>query len=102
MAMLRMVAVATWVLAGSSGHAGQLFNYDAKQPFDTACESLDSRTDADIKGCGFTGPRGGKLNFILVTPKNVNPPFGGVLFQHGGGQSMSNYLSEALILSRAV
>jgi uncharacterized protein len=99
--MWRMVAGATLALAATTGATAQIFNYDAKQPFDTTCESLTGRTDAEIKGCGFTGPSGGRLNFILVTPKNVKPPFAGVLFQHGGGQSMTNYVSEALILARA-
>jgi len=49
----------------------------------------------------FTGPRGGRVNFILVKPQKATPPFPGVIFQHGGGQSMTNYLSEALILARA-
>ncbi|MGA2740278.1 MAG: alpha/beta fold hydrolase, partial [Bryobacteraceae bacterium] len=80
------------------------FEYDAKQPFDTNCEPIATRTDADVQGCGFTGPRGGRVNFILVKPakgKPAKPPFPGVIFQHGGGQSMTNYLSEALILARA-
>src|ERR1022692_4567760 len=75
--------------------------YDAKQPFDTTCEPIASRTDAEIQGCGFTGPRGGRVNFILVKPRRAKPPYPGVIFQHGGGQSMTNYLSEALILARA-
>ena len=77
------------------------FQYDAKQPFDTTCEPIASRTDAGIQGCGFTGPRGGRVNFILVKPRRAKPPYPGVIFQHGGGQSMTNYLSEALILARA-
>src|ERR1022692_2862645 len=75
--------------------------YDAKQPFDTTCEPIASRTDAEIQGCGFTGPRGGRVNFILVKPRRAKPPYPGVIFQHGGGQSMTNYLSESLILVRA-
>src|ERR1039457_4126130 len=75
--------------------------YDAKQPFDTTCEPIASRTDAEIQECGFTGPRGGRVNFILVKPRRAKPPYPGVIFQHGGGQSMTNYLSEALILARA-
>ena len=98
--MRRMGAFAALALAGSSGVAAQLFNYDPMQPFDTTCKTLHSPTDVEIKGCGFSGPRGGRLSFILVTPKSVKPPFAGVLFQHGGGQSMTNYLSEALILAR--
>ena len=46
-------------------------------------------------------PRGGCVNFILVKPRRAKPPYPGVIFQHGGGQSMTNYLSEALILARA-
>jgi len=40
------------------------------------------------------------LSFILVNPKTAKPPFAGVIFQHGGGKSMWNYLSEALILAQ--
>lgn len=76
------------------------FEYDRKQPFDTTCESLHPRPDAEIRGCGFTGPRGGRVNFIQVSPHGKKPPYAGVIFQHGGGQSMTNYLSEALILAR--
>jgi pimeloyl-ACP methyl ester carboxylesterase len=98
--MRRVVAIAALALAGRTGSGAQLFNYDSKRPFDTTCTALRGRTDVEIKGCGFSGPRGGRLSFFLVTPKNVKPPFAGVLFQHGGGQSMTNYLSEALILAR--
>jgi pimeloyl-ACP methyl ester carboxylesterase len=76
------------------------FEYDRKQPFDTTCESLHKRPDGEISGCGFTGPRGGRVTFIQVSPQRPKPPFAGVIFQHGGGQSMTNYLSEALILAR--
>jgi pimeloyl-ACP methyl ester carboxylesterase len=77
-----------------------LFDYDAKQPFDATCEEIGSRKDADVRGCGFSGPKGGRVNFIQVSPKGLKPPFAGAIFQHGGGQSMTNYLSEALILAR--
>src|SRR5579864_3315228 len=74
------------------------FDYDHTQPFDTTCKPLP-RADAEVRGCGFTGPRGGRVNFIQVSPKGLKPPFAGAIFQHGGGQSMTNYLSEALILA---
>jgi len=76
------------------------FEYDSKQPFDTVCEQLTPRRDADVYGCHFTGPRGGTLSFILVNPKTAKPPFAGVIFQHGGGKSMWDYLSDALILAQ--
>lgn len=77
------------------------FEYDASKPFDAICEQLEPRNDAVVHGCRFAGPSGGLLRFILVNPKIVNPPFAGVIFQHGGGQSITNYLSEALILAQA-
>ena len=76
------------------------FEYDSSQPFDLSCETLTPRTDAAVRGCRFTGPRGGVLSFIVVTPTIRKPPFAGAIFQHGGGQSIWDYLSEALILAR--
>ena len=75
------------------------FGYDSKQPFDQVCEQLTPRNDADVHGCRFSGPRGGTLSLLLVNPKTAKPPFAGVIFQHGGGQSMWNYLSDAVILA---
>lgn len=87
-------------LAASSCGVAQLFDYDAKQVFDTKCKAAAERADAEIEECGFTGPRGGELPFLMVIPKTEKPPYAAVLFQHGGGQEMKNYVSEALILAR--
>jgi pimeloyl-ACP methyl ester carboxylesterase len=95
-----IVAAATALLLIPAEAVGQ-YGYDSNQPFDTVCEQIAARTDADVRGCRFTGPRGGVLSFILVRPKAGKPPFAGVILQHGGGRSMMNYLSEALILSQA-
>jgi dienelactone hydrolase len=89
------------LVTAAAGLAAQPFAYDTKQPFDLACEDLSPRPDAELHGCGFTGPRAGKVNLIYIRPKNGKPPFAGVIFQHGGGQSMTNYVSEALTLARA-
>src|SRR4051794_532364 len=78
-----------------------LFEYDRAKLPKLECEEIAQRTDAYVRGCSFTGPHGGQVNLILVTPKIAKPPYAGILFQHGGGQSMTNYLSEALILARA-
>ena len=96
--MLGTLIVAALLLLPTS--AAAQFEYDSKQSFDTVCEQLTPRHDADVHGCHFTGPRGGTLSFILVNPKTAKPPFAGVIFQHGGGQSMWNYLSDALILAQ--
>ena len=47
------------------------------------------------------GPRGGQVNLVLVTPRKATTPYAAVSFQRGGGQSMTNYFSEALALARA-
>jgi hypothetical protein len=76
------------------------FEYDSTRPFDVTCEPLTPRVDATVRGCRFTGPRGGVLSFLLITPMATRPPFAGAIFQHGGGQTMFDYMSEALILTR--
>jgi pimeloyl-ACP methyl ester carboxylesterase len=96
---MRLLLAAATLLA-MPGQLPAQFDYDRKQAFDTTCESLNPRSDAEIRGCGFTGPRGGRVNFIRVDPHGLKPPYAGVIFQHGGGQSMTNYLSEALMLAR--
>src|SRR5690349_16950774 len=101
--LMSIVQTPIRVLAGLLLAAPALFpqfQYDDKHSFDTTCEPIAQRTDADVQGCGFTGPRGGRVTFILVKPRSAKPPFSGVIFQHGGGQSMTNYLSEALILAQ--
>ena len=98
--LIRVLESVVWGCFGEPP-SSRKFQYDTKQPFDTTCEPIASRTDAEIQGCGFTGPRGGRVNFILVKPCRAKPPYPGVIFQHGGGQSMTNYLSESLILVRA-
>src|SRR4051812_26929698 len=75
------------------------FDYDRTQPFDKEREKLAARKTATLWGASFEGPKGGKVNYVLVEPVGaVKPPFAGVIFQHGG-QSMTNYVSEALILA---
>jgi pimeloyl-ACP methyl ester carboxylesterase len=73
----------------------------AAQSFDTKCEPLHARSDVDQSGCSITGSRAASVNFIYIRPKNATLPLAAVIFQHGGGQSMTNYLSEAFILARA-
>lgn len=82
---------------------GAQFDYDRTEPFDTQREKLASRPTAHVWGASFAGPKGGRVNYVLVEPLPQGKPAqtrrAGVIFQHGGGQSMTNYLSEALILA---
>jgi hypothetical protein len=88
MGMMRLIFAGVVLLARQ---LPAQFEYDRKQAFDTTCEALHPRPDAEIRGCGFTGPRGARVNFIQVSPRGGKPPYAGVTFQHGGGQSMTNY-----------
>ncbi len=90
----------TIVLALPLALHGQ-FDYDRAQPFDHSMERLASKPHAELFGGSFPGPRGGRINYVLVVPNKGKPPYAGVIFQHGGGQSMSNYISEAIVLARA-
>jgi len=76
------------------------FDYDRLRPGEARQERLSERPEARLWGGSFPGPGGQRINYVLVEPrqKGNNP---GVLFQHGGGQSMAHYLSEAAILASA-
>src|SRR5690349_2208684 len=54
----------------------------------------------EIAGGSFQSPKGGKVNLMVVRPTGKGP-FAGVIFQHGGGQSMVTYVAEAAVLARA-
>jgi pimeloyl-ACP methyl ester carboxylesterase len=100
MAVHAVVAVLSQVSAQTPDTAS-LFQYDAARLPPLACEAIAKRTDVQMHGCSFAGPRGGRVNLVLVSPpRAVRPPYAAVLFQHGGGQSMSNYVSEAMVLAR--
>ena len=71
------------------------FDYDRSAPSAARQEPMTERSTARVWGGSFDA---GRTNFVLVEPKRRGR-HPGVLFQHGGGQSMSNYISEALILS---
>ncbi|MFN0103610.1 MAG: alpha/beta hydrolase family protein [Bryobacteraceae bacterium] len=79
------------------------FDYERGAPLDARPEPMSERATARIWGGTFAGTRGARVSYVMVEPKlrgraaRVRHP--GVLFQHGGGQSMSNYVSEALILA---
>ncbi|MCX6585658.1 MAG: hypothetical protein NTX13_03630 [Acidobacteria bacterium] len=86
-------------IAAQSGTG--LFEYDRLRIPKLEGQDIAQRSDAFVRGCAFAGPRGGQVNLVLVTPRKAKIPYAAVLFQHGGGQSMTNYFSEALVLARA-
>lgn len=98
--MLAAIGIAAFGLLASQKSLAAPFDYDPTQPFDKTCQPIP-RQDVRLEGCSFAGPRGGRVHFLIVSPRTAKKHSAGVIFQHGGGQSMTNYLSEAFILARA-
>jgi dipeptidyl aminopeptidase/acylaminoacyl peptidase len=67
--------------------------------FGLQTEVLETRTRAIIHGCSFVGAAGARIDCVLVEPRPAKRNTAGIVFQHGGGQSMMNYISEALLLA---
>ncbi len=86
--MKSAILILAALLFAIPGELAAQFEYDSRRLFDATCEQLTPRVDATVRGCRFTGPRGGVLSFLLITPTARKPPFAGAIFQHGGGQSM--------------
>ena len=81
----------------------KLFEYDRALPFDLQKQSLSPRRDVIVTGASFQTLKGRRADCIIVEPvspaaKDKRPA---VVFQHGGGQSMSNYVAEAVLLAKA-
>ena len=86
-----------WLLI-STGLFAQ-FDSDRSLPLDARQEPLTERKTARVWGGSYVGVGGGpRINYVLVEPKTQGR-HAGMLYQHGGGQSMSNYLTEALMLA---
>lgn len=68
--------------------------------FDARQERIAERPWARLWGGSFAAVNGERVHYVLVEPK-TSGRHPAVLFQHGGGQSMAHYLSEALILADA-
>jgi dienelactone hydrolase len=96
----RICVAAVIALAEAIAQQPALFEYDRSAPFRYQEEMIRSEPQFDVAGAGIQGPRGGKLNMLVVRPRGKGP-FAGVVFQHGGVQSMLTYLAEAELLARA-
>ena len=90
------------LIAVSQQHSRQpgLFDYDRSIPFEYQEDLIRKDAQVEIAGAGFQSPRGGKVNMLVVRPIGKGP-LAGIVYQHGGGQSMMTYLVEAKVLARA-
>ena len=94
---------ALWMMAFAAAASAQpaaLFEYDRTVPFQYQEEIIRRDSRVEIAGAGFQSPKGGKVNMIVVRPTGKGP-FAGIVYQHGGGQSMTTYVAEAEVLARA-
>ena len=98
---MRAIFVLFGVMTFSSG-AQALFDYDRNLPFDVQTEGLSPRTDVISKSGSLQPIPGRRMDFILIEPasaaKSKRP---GIVFQHGGGQSMRTYIGDAILLTKA-
>ncbi len=85
------------VVLFSLGLFGQ-FEGGGRGPLEARQELLTERKAARVWGGSFAGEGGERINYVLVEPKGRRRGVG-MLYQHGGGQSMSNYLMETLVLA---
>lgn len=74
------------------------FDYDRSAPLDSRQEPAAEYPAARLWGGSFHSS--GRVNYVLVEPKRPGR-HPGVIFQHGGGQSMFNYIPEAVLLAES-
>jgi len=77
-----------------------LFEYDRSVPFQYQEEVIRKDGRIEVASAKFQSPKGGMAGMMVVRPVGKGP-FAGIVFQHGGGQSMMTYLAEAEVLARA-
>jgi len=77
-----------------------LYDYDRTAPFDYREELIRRDARIEIAGASFRSPKGGRVNMIVVRPRGSGP-YAGVIYQHGGGQTMMTYIADAEVMARA-
>jgi hypothetical protein len=85
-------------LAMTAFAQGGLYDYDRTTPFDYREESIRRDARIEIAGASFRSPKGGRVNMIVVRPRGSGP-YAGVIYQHGGGQTMMTYIAEAEVMA---
>lgn len=77
-----------------------MFEYDEEAPPDVRDIAVEDRGGVKVHDISYAGRKGSRVSSYLVVPPGGGP-FAGVVFQHGGAQDRSAFLSEALKLARA-
>lgn len=76
------------------------FEYDAKAPLDLHEKEVTRQAGASVHDISYASPRGGRATGYLVVPEGKGP-FAGIVFMHWGQGDRSEFLAEALLLTRA-
>ncbi|HLK62048.1 MAG TPA: alpha/beta fold hydrolase [Bryobacteraceae bacterium] len=77
-----------------------LFEYDHSVPFQYQEQLIRRDGSIEVLSAHFQNPKGGNVPMLVVRPTGKGR-FAGIVYQHGGGQSLVTYLSEAEVLARA-
>lgn len=69
--------------------------------FSLHTELMETRAHATIYGCNFADAHAAHIDCVLVEPRGPKAKSAAVIFQHGGGQTMMQYISEAAMLAES-
>jgi pimeloyl-ACP methyl ester carboxylesterase len=99
-----MTAVKTlsllWLMPSAFGQRSALYEYDTTTPFEYREQVTRRDATVEIAGASVRSPKGGRLNMLVVRPRGTGP-YAGIIYQHGGGQTMMTYIAEAEVMARA-
>ena len=76
-----------------------MLDYDQNAPLDIKEIASEKKQGIRINDISYAGFADERVSAYLVEPPGVNP-HAGILFQHGGAQDRTAFLSEALMLAR--
>jgi dienelactone hydrolase len=79
--------------------AATAFDYDARAALDVREHGRETAGDAAVTDLTYASPQGGRVSAFLVAPPGAGP-FAGVVFMHAGASDRSEFLGEAIALSR--
>src|SRR5713226_9367608 len=76
------------------------FEYGRSAPIDYRETLISTRDNVRIYDSSYASPKGGRVRAYTVVPDRKGR-FAGIVWQHGGGQSRTWFLPDAIALARA-
>jgi cephalosporin-C deacetylase-like acetyl esterase len=93
------LAPAVLLLAALNAQERDWFAYDASAPLDYRETLISTRDGVRIYDSSYASPIGGRVRAYTVAPERPGP-YGGIVWQHGGGQSRNWFLPDAIALAK--